>query len=115
MMNNLVKKNNTFGNGEFRHYAKNREEGTIRDAENIGYINTPDENFLAKKASKPLDQVYYFNLSRHRLIEIGSLYLCDNLTVCILANNYIRTFEPLVYCNNLQMLDLHGNQVKELY
>ncbi|RDD38681.1 Leucine-rich repeat and IQ domain-containing protein 3 [Trichoplax sp. H2] len=112
-MNYFTRKANIIGDDEFRHYAKHREEGSIRDAETIGYINTPNEEFLLKNTidGLKLDQAQYFNLRNRRLIEIGSLYLCDNLTVCILANNFIRTFDALIYCNNLQMLDVHGNQI----
>ena len=114
-------------------YHKQREEKTIREAEESGYFTEVNREFLEKiffekeTENKPdakrsflddLDNVEYdlgvinlIKLQHRKLRTVGGISLCRNLTICTLSNNFIIKIDGLSSCVNLVKLDLHCNQV----
>ena len=60
---------------------------------------------------KDLSRVKMINLGSARLKNVGELGLCNNLTICLLGNNHIKTSDGLISCTQLTRLDLHSNRV----
>jgi hypothetical protein len=58
--------------------------------------------------------VKYLNLSYSHIAEIGDIYLCQNIQILILSENYLTRIEPLICCVHLIRLDLHKNQVNQI-
>ena len=118
-------------------YHKQREEKTIREAEESGYFTDLSREFLEKRfferetENKPeakrsfldnfdnkeydLGVINLIKLQQYRLRTVGELSLCRNLTICILSNNFIIKIDGLSSCVNLVKLDLHSNQVNYTY
>lgn len=55
--------------------------------------------------------IKYLNMSLKHIIEVGDLFVCENIRILNLANNYLFDLEPLRNCCNLYRLDLSTNQV----
>lgn len=95
-------------------YDQQREEETIRNATNRGYLRKMTVKFLNDTAGLDvgdLPTVGYLNVSSQQLSSLGALEMCVSLRICILPDNYITEFDALARCSNLWALDLHGNQV----
>lgn len=95
-------------------YERQREEETIRNATNRGYLRRMTVEFLNNKVGLDdcdLPTVGYLNVSSQQLSSLGVLEMCISLRICILPGNYITEFDALAGCLNLYALDLHGNQV----
>ena len=99
-------------------YDKQREEETIRNATNRGYLRRMTVEFLNDNIGiddRDLPAVGYLNVSSQQLSSLGVLEMCVSLRICILPGNYITEFDALAGCLNLWALDLHGNQVYILF
>ena len=104
--------------GALTKYYKQREEETIRMAENQGLLRTPTQEFLVKncgtlngKYIKDVSQLRLVKLCGVHLRKIGDMNYCINLKICILNNNFLTKIDGLAACRQLVKLDLHGNQV----
>ena len=104
--------------GNLDKYYKQREEETIRQAENQGLLKTASQDFLLKHCGK-LDGRYIKDVSQLRFVrlcgvhlrKVGDLSYCINLRICILNNNFLTKIDGLAPCRQLIKLDLHSNQV----
>lgn len=105
--------------GSLDKYYKQREEQTIRQAENQGLLKTPTQEYLIRKCGKRLDGRYVKDVTQLLLVrlcgvhlrKIGDLTYCINLRICILNNNFLTKIDGLAACRHLIKLDLHSNQV----
>lgn len=104
--------------GALTKYYKQREEETIRMAENQGLLRTPTQEFLVKncgtlngKYIKDVSQLRLVKLCGVHLRKIGDMNYCINLKICILNNNFLTKIDGLAACRQLVKLDLHGNQI----
>ena len=118
-------------------YHRQREEEVIRQAEEHGYFLKPSKSFLEEnfapeeertesrqsvfkslldnqKKNRDLNQVFLIKLTHSHVRGLGDIGMCNNLTICILSNNYLTRFDALQNCVNLMKLDLHSNQVSIL-
>ncbi|XP_028407613.1 uncharacterized protein LOC114530228 [Dendronephthya gigantea] len=98
-------------------YDRQREEETIRNAANRGYLRRMTVEFLNDTAGlddRDLPTLGYLNVSSQQLSSLGALEMCISLRICILPGNYITEFDALAGCSNLWALDLHGNQIKRV-
>jgi hypothetical protein len=104
--------------GNLDKYYKQREEETIRQAENQGLLKTASQDFLLQHCSKNEGR-YIKDISQLRLVrlcgvhlrKVGDLNYCINLRICILNNNFLTKIDGLGACRQLIKLDLHSNQV----
>ena len=95
-------------------YDQQREEETIRNATDRGYLRRMTVEFLNNSVGiedRDLPFVGYLNITAQQLSSLGALQMCVSLRICILPGNYITEFDALAGCVNLWALDLHGNQV----
>ena len=95
-------------------YDRQREEETIRNATNRGYLRRMTVEFLNDNVGlddRDLPTVGYLNVTSQQLSNLSALEMCISLRICILPGNYIAEFDALSSCVNLWALDLHGNQV----
>ena len=95
-------------------YEKQREEETIRNAMQRGYLRRMTMEFLNDNIGESgcdLSKIGYLNVTNSQLTNLGVLEMCVNLRICILPGNYITEFDALENCVNLSVMDLHGNQV----
>ena len=98
-------------------YDKQREEETVRNATNRGYLRRMTVEFLNDNIGiddRDLPTVEYLNVSSQQLSSLCELEMCISLRICILPGNYITEFDALASCLNLWALDLHGNQIKKV-
>ena len=98
-------------------YDQQREEETIRNATNRGYLRRMTVEFLNDNVGidrHEMPFVGYLNVTAQQLRSLGALEICIRLRICILPGNYITEFDALGSCVNLWALDLHGNQVYTL-
>ena len=86
-------------------------EDTFLPPEEVEEIATTKSILDKTRKDKDLSSVFLMRLSCSHLKSVGDIGLCQNLTICILNNNYIKRIEPLVSCLFLMKLDLHSNQV----
>lgn len=100
-------------------YYKQREEETIRQAENQGLLKTPSQEFLIKQCArhqgrkvKDVSHLLLVRLNGVHLRKIGDLNYCINLRICMLSNNFLTKIDGLASCRQLLKLDLHSNQVR---
>ena len=96
-------------------YDKQREEETIRNAKDRGYLRRMTIaifNECTGLNDSDLPTLAYLNMTSSQLSSVGVLSKCANLRICILPENYITNFEPLINCVHLSVLDLHSNQVR---
>lgn len=117
-----------------------KDETIIYEAINIGYLLYPSKELIWKTYEQQTDfdlkssqklikklkyyhddefendflSIVYLNLSKVPLLEIGDLFICQNLTILNLSNNFLVTIEPLIECVNLLRLDLQNNQITKL-
>ena len=105
--------------GVLDKYYKQREEETIKMAENHGLLRTPTQEYIIQncgslngKYIKDISQLQLIKLCGVHLRKIGDMNYCINLKICILSNNFITKIDGLATCRQLVKLDLHGNQVK---
>lgn len=99
-----------------------QEDDLLQVAQNEGFLHALTEDELLensqdienKKASYP-GNAYLLILGFRRLRNISLLDLCERLEICILSNNFIDSIEPLKWCQNLNYLDVHSNQVYCMY
>lgn len=99
-------------------YDQQREEETIRNATDRGYLRRMTVEFLSDSVGiedRDLPFVGYLNVTAQQLSSLGALQMCVSLRICILPGNYITEFDALAGCLNLWALDLHGNQVNRCY
>ena len=103
--------------GVLNKYYKQREEETIKMAENQGLLRTPTQEFLLQncgslngKYTRDVSQLWLIKLGGVHLRKIGDMNYCINLKICILSNNFITKIDGLAACRQLVKLDLHGNQ-----
>ncbi|KAH3791615.1 uncharacterized protein LOC127838746 isoform X2 [Dreissena polymorpha] len=103
-------------------YYKQREEETIRQAENQGLLKVPSQEYLIRtcgklyngKYIKDVAQLLYVRLDGVHLRKVGDLTFCVNLRICILNNNFLTKIDGLTGCRHLIKLDLHSNQLSSL-
>ncbi|XP_033098701.1 uncharacterized protein LOC117102517 [Anneissia japonica] len=97
---------------------KERNEGFLRQAQAKGYIVSPNRKYLEHRYCKTkadnLADVQLVQLRSVHLRDVGQIYLCANLTICSLANNYITKIDSLAYCQALIKLDVSSNQITTL-
>ncbi len=114
-------------------YYQQREAEVIRQAEEHGYFLKPSRSFLEEnfapeedpgsgqslfrsilddnKKTRDLNQVFLIKLVDSHIRGLADIGMCNNLTICILSNNYLTRFDVLTNCVNLMKLDVHSNQV----
>jgi len=98
------------------------EYNLLKAAQNEGFLHALSEcemmgasqNERDKQASYPGD-ARFIMLSSRRLQSISLMDLCERLEVCVLCNNFIDDIEALKWCPNLFCLDVHSNQVSEIF
>lgn len=107
--------------GNLDKYYKQREEETIRQAENQGLLKTASQDFLIKHCGKSeerqikdVSQLRLVRLCGVHLRKVGDLNYCINLRICLLSNNFLTKIDGLSACRHLIKLDLHGNQLADL-
>ncbi|XP_071948102.1 uncharacterized protein [Antedon mediterranea] len=97
---------------------KERNEGFLRQAEAEGYIVSPNRQYLESRycpvKGDSLANVQVIKLVGVHLRDVGQIHLCERLTICSLANNYITSIDCLAYCKALVKLDVHSNQITTL-
>ncbi|KAK0063567.1 leucine-rich repeat and IQ domain-containing protein 3 [Biomphalaria pfeifferi] len=98
-------------------FYKQKETEVMKHALESGYI------FVATKvalSSHCIDQNPEENdVTKFRLISLagihirnlGDIWCCSNLTICLLSNNYLTKIDSLAHCKHLIKLDLHSNQL----
>lgn len=107
------------GNLNINKYYKQREEESIRQAEERGYFRVPTEEFLIERNAYRNGRNIY-DANHLRLIKLvgvhmrklGEITFCTNLRICILNNNFLTKIDGLAACRHLIRLDLHSNQVR---
>lgn len=107
--------------GALDKYYKQREEETIRQAENQGLLKTASQDFLIQHCSrtegryvKDISQLNYVRLCGVHLRKVGDLNYCINLRICMLNNNFLTKIDGLASCRQLIKLDLHSNQLSDV-
>jgi hypothetical protein len=106
------------GNILMNKYYKQREEETIRLAEEHGYFLVPTQSYLIKtngamngRRVRDTNKLFLVKLVGVHLRKIGDISYCLNLRICILNNNFLTKIDSLATCRQLIKLDLHSNQV----
>ncbi|CAC5373033.1 Leucine-rich repeat and IQ domain-containing protein 3 [Mytilus coruscus] len=106
------------GNILMNKYYKQREEETIRLAEEHGYFLVPTQGYLIKhmgplngRRVKDTNKIYLVKLVGVHMRKIGDISYCINLRICILHNNFLTKIDGLATCRQLIKLDLHSNQL----
>ncbi|XP_006816860.1 leucine-rich repeat and IQ domain-containing protein 3-like, partial [Saccoglossus kowalevskii] len=96
-----------------------RQEKFYKEAEERGYLVTLSksmlrENCIKNPKSETLRSIQMVRLVGVHLRDIGCIYTCKRLRICILHSNYINKFDALIACPELVKLDLHSNQISIL-
>lgn len=101
-------------------YHRKRDSDAVKEAEDRGYFVTVNQKFIEeflsgqdekKVNAKEVENVRFLPLNRLHVRHLDGLGACRNLTVLLLANNFIAKIDALAPCSQLLKLDLHGNQV----
>lgn len=71
------------------------------------------KTFIAESLENDYSKIFFLNLSKIPLFEIGDLPICRNIVILNLSDNFLMNIEPLADCVNLIRLDLQNNQVKK--
>ncbi|XP_059143516.1 uncharacterized protein LOC131930870 [Physella acuta] len=101
-------------------FYKQKEAEVIKQAEESGFFLNPTENVLVSYCSeqnsdeKDIRKFRIVCLNGLHLRTLGDIQACNNLTICLLANNYLTKFDSLVTCTQLIKLDLHSNQLNAI-
>ncbi|KAL4218950.1 leucine-rich repeat and IQ domain-containing protein 3 [Mactra antiquata] len=102
-------------------YYKQREEETIRQAENQGLLKTPTQEYILKQCAryhgrnvKDVSKLLLVRLNGVHIRKIGDLNYCVNIRICLLNNNFLTKIDGLASCRQLIKLDLHSNQLSEV-
>lgn len=114
-----MKTNDTFStmHEEKVIYSCKRETVTLREAENSGFFASVDDRLVASVQSsltqheRKKDSLFILDLSLLRIRWLERLSAYQDLTILLLANNFIKHIDALASCSKLLKLDLHGNQV----
>lgn len=132
---------NKYDTKNIRDIAENKnDEAIIYEAIQVGYLLYPSKEFIWQAFSQQVDfdaqaslklvrrpnrlsrfydefyendysKIFFLNLSKVPLVEVGDLFICNRLTILNLSNNFLVNIEPLAECVNLFRLDLQNNQV----
>lgn len=109
-------------------YKKLRDIDAIKKAELSGLFLKLDKKYIDENLAKDVfatgqsvlnkydipEKDYsteYIYLPGHFIRSVKDIYLCTNLTICILNNNYLNKIHALMQCRRLRKLDLHNNQI----
>ncbi|CAL1544608.1 unnamed protein product [Lymnaea stagnalis] len=101
-------------------FYKQKETEVIKQAEEYGYFFHPTKEALFAHCEnqnpqrKDIDTFKLVCLTGVHLRSLGDVGVCSNLTICLLANNFIAKFDSLRNCRQLIKLDLHSNQVSSI-
>lgn len=95
-------------------YSCKRETMELREAENSGSFASVDDRLVEScltKCDRKKDSLFILDLSLLRIRWLERLSAYRDLTILLLANNFIKHIDALASCSKLLKLDLHGNQV----
>lgn len=69
---------------------------------------------ITESLENDYSKIFFLNMSKIPLFEIGDLPICKNIIILNLSDNFLMNIEPLADCINLIRLELQNNQVKKI-